>query len=47
MPQLRQTHRRDEINAALLARHENITARSRALHQAAAALEAVLNVKGQ
>lgn len=47
MPQLRQTHRRDEINAALLGRHENITARSRALLRAAAALEAVLDAKGQ
>jgi len=42
MPQLRQAHRRDEINAALLARHENITTRSRALLRAAATLEAVL-----
>ncbi len=47
MPQLRQAHRRDEINAALLARHENITARSRALLRGAATLEAVLDAKGQ
>ncbi len=47
MPQLRQAHRQDEINAALLGRHENTTARSRALLRAAAMLEAVLDAKGQ
>lgn len=47
MPQLRQARRRDEINTALLARHENITARSRALLRAAATLEAVLDAKGR
>jgi len=47
MPHLRQSHQRNDINAALLARHENITARSRALLRGAAALEAVLDAKGQ
>jgi len=47
MPQLRQAHRQDEINAALLGRHENTTARSRALLRAAAMLEAVLDAQGQ
>ncbi len=42
MPALRQAQRHDDITAALLARHNNITTRSRALLHAAATLDALL-----
>lgn len=43
MPQLRRGHRRKDVTAALATRNADITARSRALLDAAAALNAVLS----
>lgn len=42
MPALRQAHRHDDIIAALRARHDSITTRSRALLHAAATLDALI-----
>ncbi|MFE0776638.1 MerR family transcriptional regulator [Streptomyces sp. NPDC058861] len=45
MPQLRRTRRSEEVDAALAARDAGITARSRALLDAASALGAVLSLR--